>query len=138
MSIAQWVLNSLSNYSCKKPCCFDHMTVAAGHAYFPAILNRIPHSSINSAITRKAWYEDTDKQKQIHILLQKPSNLEDGSERAECSRVHQQLLADCPEAHKQLSTLLDSEHLNVTVFALLNLLRRGDIQISARKMMIRS
>ena len=101
--------------------------LVAGHAYFPAVLERMPHSSINSALTRKAWYEDTDLQAQIRALLRKPSELEDESQLAEQDRVYRQPEKDSPEAHKQLSALFDSEHLNDTVYALLDLLRRGDL-----------
>ena len=100
---------------------------AAGHAYFPAVLESMPHSSINSALTRKAWYEDADQQTQIRVLLHKPSELEDESELAEHNLVYLQLQKDCPEAHKQLSALLDSDHLDDTAYALLNLLCRGDL-----------
>ena len=100
---------------------------AAGHTYFPAVLESMPHSSINSALTRKAWYEDADQQTQIRVLLHKPSELEDESELAEHNLVDLQLQKDCPEAHKQLSALLDSDHLDDTAYALLNLLCRGDL-----------
>ena len=101
--------------------------LVGGHAYFPAVLERMPHSSINSALTRKAWYEDADRQAQISVLLREPSELEEESELAEHDRVNRQLEKDSPEAHKQLSALFDSEHLNDTVYALLDLLRRGDL-----------
>ena len=101
--------------------------LVAGHAYFPTVLERMPHSSINSALTRKAWCEDTDLQAQISVLLCKPSELEEESELAEHNRVKGQLEKDSPEAHKQLRALFDSEHLDDTVYALLELLRRGDL-----------
>ena len=101
--------------------------LVAGHAYFPAVLERMPHSSINSALTRKAWYENIDRQAQIRVLLRKPSELEDESQLAEQDRVDRQLEQDCPEAHKQLRALFDSERLDYTVYALLELLCRADL-----------
>ena len=70
--------------------------LVARHAYFPAVLERMPHSSINPALTHKAWYEDTDRQAQISVLLCKPSQLEE-SELAEHDRVNQQLEKDSPK-----------------------------------------
>ena len=133
LSLSRSLALAFSSFSCKTARCFECIMLAnlchaaAGHAYFPAVLESMPLSSINSALTHKAWYEDADQQTQIRVLLHKSSKLEDESELAEHNLVDLQLQKDCPEAHKQLSALLDSDHLDDTAYALLNLLCRGDL-----------
>ena len=52
--------------------------------------------------------------------MRKPSELEDESQLVEHERVDQQLEKDCPEAHKQLGALFDSEHLDDRVYELIH------------------
>jgi hypothetical protein len=87
--------------------------VNSGHAYLPPVAGRIPHSSQNSAMTRKSWYEDDQAQDRVQLLLA-------GGEDAERLDVLSTL---DEEAQEQLAELLADDGVSDSDRRLLALLR---------------
>ena len=94
----------------------------SGHAYLPAISNRIPHSSVEPAMTRKAWYENADMQDKVRLLLQRGGL--DADEDAERTAEMQSL---DKEVQDQLEALHSGDGIPISAYRLLELMRRTDL-----------
>jgi len=96
--------------------------INSGHAYFPAISCRIPHSSVEPAMTRKAWYENADMQDKVRLLLQRGGldTDEDAKRTAELESLDK-------EVQDRLEALHSSDGIPDSAYRLLDLLRCTDL-----------